>query len=94
MSLDIIDFIIILIGAIIGVVALSILKFGISREQKKDYKKYSTFFLMGLSWSIVGLFFEIFYRGESVLDSTLFSFGLIFLFAGGIGVILEYLRKN
>jgi branched-subunit amino acid transport protein AzlD len=94
MSLDIIDFIIILIGAIIGVVTLSILKFGILTEQKKDYKKYSTFFLMGLSWSFVGLIFEIFYRGESVLDSTLFSFGLIFLFAGGIGVILEYLRKN
>jgi hypothetical protein len=92
MGFDIIDLVVILIGAIIGVTALAILRFGVEPSQKKQYKKYSSFLLMGGSWFIVGLVFGVFYRGESVLDAPLLSLGLIFLLAGGIGVIAEYFR--
>jgi hypothetical protein len=92
MSLDIVDLVIITIGAIIGVIALAILKIRVEPSEKKQYKKYSSFLLMGGSWFIVGLIFGVLYRGDSVFDAPLLSLGLIFLLAGGIGVIAEYLK--
>lgn len=92
MGFDIIDLIVILIGAIIGVTALAILKFKVEANQKKQYKKYSSFLLMGGSWFIVGLIFGVIYRGDSIFDAPLLSLGLIFLLAGSIGVVTEYFR--
>ena len=93
MALDIIDLAVILIGAIIGVAALVIYKFRVEPSEKKQYKKYSSFLLMGGSWSIVGLIFGTLYRGDGIFDNTLLALGLIFLFAGGIGVIAEYFKS-
>jgi len=93
MSLDIVDISVIVIGAIIGVVALIIYTSKVGSNEKKQYRKYSSFLLMGGSWSIVGFIFGTLYRGDGIFDNTLLALGLIFLFAGGIGVIAEYLRS-
>jgi hypothetical protein len=71
---------------------LTILKLRV-KHRKKEYKKYSSFLLMGGTWFIVGVILGLFYRCTGVLDSPLLSLGLIFLFAGGIGVIKEYLKQ-
>lgn len=91
MSHDILDIVLIATGAVMGVAALAILRLRVERV-KKEYEKYSSFLLMGGSWFIVGLVLGVFYRGTGVLDSPLLSLGLIFLFAGSIGVIKEYLK--
>jgi len=92
MSLDIVDIVVIAMGAIIGVVALTILRFRVESSEKKQYKKYSSFLLMGGSWSVVGLLFGTLYRGDGIFDNTLLALGLIFLLAGGIGIIAEYFK--
>lgn len=92
MALDILDLVVILIGAIIGVVALVILRLKVEPSEKKQYKKYTPFLLMGGSWAIVGFVFGTLYRGDGIFDNTLLALGLIFLFAGGIGVIAEYFK--
>jgi len=92
-SFDIVDLAVITIGAIIGVIALAILRLRVEPSEKKEYKKYSSFLLMGGSWFIVGLIFGVLYRGDSVFDAPLLSLGLIFLLAGGIGVIAEYFKR-
>ncbi len=92
MSFDIVDLVVITIGAIIGVISLAILRIKVEPSEKKQYKKYSSFLLMGGSWFIVGLIFGVLYRGDSILDAPLLSLGLIFLLAGGIGVIAEYFK--
>jgi predicted membrane channel-forming protein YqfA (hemolysin III family) len=94
MSLDIFDLGIILIGAVIGVVALAVLRIEAKSDSKKNYKKYSSILLIGKSWFIIGALLEIIYRDESVLDTTLFSLGFILLLAGGLGIILEYPKNN
>jgi hypothetical protein len=93
MALDVIDLAIILIGAIIGVAALVILRLKVESREKKLNKKYTPFLLMGGSWSIVGFLFGTLYRGDGVFENSLLALGLIFLFAGGIGVIAEYLKS-
>ena len=93
MSLDIVDIVVIAMGAIIGVVALTILRFRVESNEKRQYKKYSSFLLMGGSWSIVGLLFGTLYRGDGIFDNTLLALGLIFLLAGGIGIIAEYFKR-
>ena len=93
MSFDIIDIVVITIGAIIGVMALVIYRSKAESNKKNQYKKYSSFLLMGGSWSIVGLIFGTLYRGDGILDNTLLALGLIFLFAGGIGIIAEYFKQ-
>jgi predicted membrane channel-forming protein YqfA (hemolysin III family) len=93
MALDIIDLAVILIGAVIGVVALVILRLKVEPSEKKQYKKYTPFLLMGGSWSIVGFIFGTLYRGDGIFDNTLLALGLIFLLAGGIGVIAEYFKS-
>lgn len=93
MALDTIDLAVILIGAIIGVAALAILRLKAEPSERKQYKKYTSFLLMGGSWSIVGVVFGTLYRGDGILDNTLLALGLIFLFAGGIGVIAEYSKS-
>lgn len=49
---------------------------------------------MGGSWFKVGPIFGVLYRGDGVFDAPLFSLGLTFLLAGGIGVIAEYLKRS
>ena len=49
---------------------------------------------MGGSWFKVGPIFGVLYRGDGVFDAPLFSLGLTFLLAGGIGVIAEYLKRQ
>lgn len=93
MSLDILDILIIATGAIIGVTALATIRLKVEHRKKKKYRKYSSFLLIGGSWFIVGLILGVFYRGTGVFDSPLLSLGLIFLFAGGIGAITEYLKR-
>ena len=92
-ALDIIDLAVILIGAVIGVVALVILRLKVEPNKKKQYKKYTPFLLMGGSWSIVGFILGTLYRGDGIFDNTLLALGLIFLLAGGIGVIAEYFKS-
>jgi len=48
---------------------------------------------MGGLWFIVGLVFGVLYRGDGIFDAPLLSLGLIFLLAGGLGVITEYLKR-
>jgi predicted membrane channel-forming protein YqfA (hemolysin III family) len=93
MSIEVLDIAIIAIGAIIGVTALALLK-KVEPTEKKQYKKYSSFLLMGGSWSIVGFLLGTLYRGSGVFDNTLLTLGIIFLCAGGIGVINEYFRRD
>jgi uncharacterized membrane protein len=93
LSLDILDIALIATGAAIGLIALVILKLRVENG-KEEYKKYSSFLLMGGTWFIVGLTLGVFYRGTGVFDSPLLSLGLIFLFAGSIGVITEYLKHQ
>jgi predicted membrane channel-forming protein YqfA (hemolysin III family) len=93
LALDIIDLVVILIMAIIGVAALVIVRFKVEPSKKKQYKKFSPFLIMGGSWSIVGFVLGTLYRGDGILDNTLLMLGLIFLFAGGIGVIAEYFKS-
>lgn len=93
MTLDIIDIIVILLGAIVGVMALVIYRSKVEPSEKKQYKKYYSFLLMGGSWSIAGFIFGTLYRGDGILDNTLLALGLIFLFAGGIGLIAEYFKS-
>jgi hypothetical protein len=85
--------VIIATGAIIGVIALAILRLKIEHREKQEYKKYNSFLLMGGSWFIIGLILGVFYRGTGVFDSPLLSLGLIFLFAGSIGTITEYIKR-
>jgi hypothetical protein len=59
MSLDILDIILIAAGAIVGVTALTILKLKVEHG-KKEYKKYSSFLLMGGTWFIVGVILGVF----------------------------------
>jgi predicted membrane channel-forming protein YqfA (hemolysin III family) len=92
MSFDIVDLAVIAIGAIIGVIALAILRFRVEPSEKKQYKKCNSFLLMGGSWFVVGLIFSL-YRGTSISDAPLLSLGLIFLLAGGIGVVAEYFGR-
>ncbi|MFX1520433.1 MAG: hypothetical protein ACFFCD_10985 [Promethearchaeota archaeon] len=97
MRFDIVDLTyltLIMIGAIIGVIALAVLRLKVEQDKKKEYKKYNSFLIMGVSWFIVGLFFNLYdlvYRGTWEIG-VLTSLGLIFLLAGSIGVITEYLR--
>jgi predicted membrane channel-forming protein YqfA (hemolysin III family) len=93
LALDIIDLVVILIMTIIGVAALVIVRFKVEPSKKKQYKKFSPFLIMGGSWSIVGFVLGTLYRGDGILDNTLLMLGLIFLFAGGIGVIAEYFKS-
>jgi len=92
-SFDVIDLVVIAVGAIIGVLALAILRYRVEASEKKQYKKYSSFLLMGGLWFIVGLVFGVLYRGDGIFDAPLLSLGLIFLLAGGLGVITEYLKR-
>lgn len=92
LSLGVLDIVLIATGAIVGVTALALLMLRVERG-RKEYKRYSSFLLMGGSWFIVGLVLGVFYRGTGVLDSSLLRLGLIFLFAGSISVIKEY-RKH
>lgn len=78
-------------GALIGVAALVLRLKGESRE-KKQYVKYSSFLLMGESWSTTGLIFGTLYRGNGIFDNTLLALRLKVLFAGGIGVLAEYFK--
>jgi hypothetical protein len=87
------DIVIIATGAIIGVIALAILRLKIEHSEKQEYKKYNSFLLMGGSWFIIGLILGVFYRGTGVFDSPLLSLGLIFVFAGSIGAITEYIKR-
>ena len=91
MSIEVLDIVIIAIGAIIGVTALALLR-KVEPTEKKQYKKYSSFLLMGSSWSIVGFVLGTMYRGRGVFDNALLTLGIIFLWAGGFGVIAEYFR--
>jgi hypothetical protein len=93
LALDIIDIVVIIAMTIIGVAALVIMRFKVEPSKKKLYKKYSPFLLMGGSWSIVGFILGTLYRGDGILDNTLLMLGLIFLFAGGIGVLAEYFKS-
>lgn len=93
MGFDIIDTIVIAIGSIIGVVALVIYRSKVEPIEKKQYKKYSSFLLMGGSWTIVGFIFGTLYRGDGILDNSLLALGLIFLLSGGIGIIAEYFKS-
>jgi predicted membrane channel-forming protein YqfA (hemolysin III family) len=93
MSIEILDIVIIAIGAIIGVAALALLR-KVEPTEKKQYKKYSSFLLMGGSWSIVGFVLGTLYRGSGVFDNALLMLGIIFLCAGGVGVISEYFREG
>jgi hypothetical protein len=93
MSIEVLDIVVITIGAIIGVMALALLR-KMQPTEKKQYKKYSSFLLMGGSWSIIGFIVGTLYRGRGIFDNTLLTLGIIFLFAGGIGVISEYFRKD
>ena len=93
MSIEILDVVIIAIGAIIGVTALALLRLKVEPAEKKQYKKYSSFLLTGGSWSIIGFALGTLYRGSGVFDNTLLTLGIIFLCAGGVGVISEYLRR-
>jgi hypothetical protein len=77
----------------IALIATAILKLRVE-SGKKEYKKYSSFLLMGGTWFIVGLTLGVFYRGTGVFDSPLLSLGLIFLFAGGIGIITKYFKHQ
>jgi hypothetical protein len=78
LALDIIDLVVILIMAIIGVAALVIVRFKVEPSKKKQYKKFSPFLIMGGSWSIVGFVLGTLYRGDGILDNTLLMLGLIF----------------
>jgi len=46
MSIEVLDIVVITIGAIIGVMALALLR-KMQPTEKKQYKKYSSFLLMG-----------------------------------------------
>lgn len=94
MSIEILDIVIIVIGAIIGVTALALLRLKVEPTEKKQYKKYSSFLLMGGSWSIIGFVLGTLYRGSGVFDNALLMLGIIFLCAGGVGVISEYFRRK
>jgi hypothetical protein len=93
MNIEVLDIIIITIGAMIGVIALALLR-KMGPTEKKQYKKHNSFLLMGGSWSIVGFLLGTLYRGSGVLDNTLLTLGIIFLCAGGLGVISEYFRRD
>ena len=93
MALDIVELAVIILITIIGVAALAIIRFKVEPNKQKQYKKYSPYLIMGGSWSIVGFVFGTLYRGDGVLDNTLLALGLIFLFAGGVGIIAEYFRS-
>lgn len=93
MSIEVLDVAIIAIGAIIGVIALGLLR-KVELNEKRQYKKYSSFLLMGGSWSIVGFILGTLYRGSGIFDNTLLTLGIIFLCAGGLGVISEYFRRD
>lgn len=87
------DIVIIAIGAMIGVTALALLG-KVEPNEKKQYKKYSSFLLMGGSWSIVGFVLGTLYRGSGVFDNTLLMLGIMFLCAGGVGVISKYFKEG
>ena len=94
MSIEVLDIIIIVVGAIIGVTALAVLRLKVESAEKKQYKKYRSFLLMGGSWSIVGFVLGTLYRGSGVFDNALLMLGIIFLCAGSLGVISEYFREG
>ena len=91
MDIKVLDIVIITIGAIIGVTALALLR-KMEPTEKKQYKKSSSFLLMGGSWSIVGFVLGTLYRGSGFFDNTLLMLGIIFLYAGGVSVIGEYFK--
>lgn len=91
MSIEVVDIAIIAIGAIIGVIALALLR-KVEQTEKKQYKKYSSFLIMSGSWTIVGFVLGTLYGGSGVFDNILLTLGIIFLCAGGVGVISEYFR--
>jgi hypothetical protein len=93
LALDAIDIVVILIGALLGVVALMIYRHKVEPSKKKQYKKFNSFLIMGGSWTAVGFVFGTLYRGDGIFNNTLLALGLIFLFAGGIGVVAEYFRS-
>jgi hypothetical protein len=93
MGIEVLDIVIITIGAMIGVIALALLR-KVEPTEKKQYKKYNSFLLMGGSWSIVGFALGTLYRGSGVFDNALLTLGIIFLCAGGVGVISEYFRRG
>jgi predicted membrane channel-forming protein YqfA (hemolysin III family) len=93
LGLDAVDAVLILLGALIGIAALVIYRQKVEPSKKKQYKKYNSFLLMGGSWVIVGFVFGTLYRGDGIFDNTLLALGLIFLFAGGIGLLTEYFRS-
>lgn len=91
MSIELLDIAIIAIGAIIGVTAFALLR-KVEPTEKKQFKRHSSFLLMGGSWAIAGFVLGTLYRGSGVFDNALLALGLIFLCAGGVGVISEYFR--
>jgi hypothetical protein len=94
MSIEVLDIVIIVVGAMIGVTALAVLRLKVESAEKKQYKRYRSFLLMGGSWSIVGFVLGTLYRGSGVFDNTLLMLGIIFLSAGGLGIISEYFREG
>ena len=94
MNFDILDLAIIVIGAAIGIVATAILRYRVKPGEKKIYKRYSAFLVMGGIWFIVGLILGPIYRGSSIFDTSLLILGTIFLLAGGIGVIADFLTAR
>jgi multisubunit Na+/H+ antiporter MnhB subunit len=93
MSFELLDLALISIGAIAGVTALVILRLRVEPSEKKEFKKSSSFLVMGGLWFIVGMIFGPLYRGDGVFDSPLLMLGLVFLLAGGFGVVAEYFRR-
>jgi hypothetical protein len=94
MNFDLLDLVIIVIGAAIGVVAVVILRYRVEPGEKKIYKRYGAFLVMGGIWFIVGLVIGPISRGSSIVDTSLLTLGMILLLAGGIGVIAEYLTAR
>jgi hypothetical protein len=80
------------IGAVIGVVALIILRIRVAADEKKNMK-YRSFLLMEGLWFIAGVILGPICRGTGIFDGSLLSLGLIFLLADGFGVLAVYLRR-
>ncbi len=79
MSIELLDIVIIAVGAIIGVTALALLRLKVEPSEKKQYKKSGSFLFMGGLWSIIGFIFGTLYRGAGVFDNALLTLGIIFV---------------
>lgn len=93
MSIELLDIVIIAVGAIIGLTALVLLRLKVEPTEKKQYKKSGSFLFMGGSWAIIGFVFGTLYRGSGIFDNALLALGIIFLCAGGVGIISKYFRR-